>query len=83
MSRNNSGDLSPSQKHLGVMKANLNDSSSKHLNFHARKVSTHETGNFGKTNETDAEAEDPRSRNAVGLMGTTSTLPSIKNFYNQ
>ena len=83
MSRNNSGDLSPSQKHLGVMKANLNDSSSKHLNFHARKVSTNDTGNFGKTIQEEAEATDPRSRNAVGLMGTSSTLPNIKNFYNQ
>ena len=84
MSRNNSGDLSPSQKQLGVMKANLNDSSSKNLNFHARKISTNETGNFGRTNQADNEAaNDPRSRNAVGLMGTTSTLPTIKNFYNQ
>ena len=65
------------------MKANLNDSSSKNLNFHARKVSTNETGNFGKTNQADAEASDPRSRNAIGLMGTSSTLPNIKNFYNQ
>ena len=68
------------------MKANLNDSSSKNLNFHARKISTNETGNFGRTNQADNEASDPRSRNAanaVGLMGTTSTLPTIKNFYNQ
>lgn len=66
------------------MKANLNDSSSKNLNFHARKISTNETGNFGRINQADNEAaNDPRSRNAVGLMGTTSTLPTIKNFYNQ
>ena len=75
-SRNNSGDLM-NQKKTTALKANLNDSSSKQLGFSKRRTSANETGNFGKGKVSESEAK-LRSNLPIG---TSSTLPDIKNFY--
>ena len=72
-----SGDLI-NQKKTTALKANLNDSSSKLLGPTSRRISANETGNFGIGKVSESEAKLTRNL----PVGTSSTLPDIKTFYN-